>query len=99
MQPTTVDIDTSSIDQLNNEAWAINRKDAQKAIDMSRKAYEESLAIGYKKGIALALKTLGTAHIWLSKNEEAATHCFEAISIFNELGDKINEGETSYYVG
>jgi transcriptional regulator with GAF, ATPase, and Fis domain len=99
MQTTVTDIDTGSIDELNKEAWAINRKDAQKAIELSRKAYDESLAIGYKKGIAEALKTLGTAHIWVSKNEEAANYCFEAISIFNELGDKINEAETSYYVG
>ncbi len=99
MSNTVIEIDSGSIDKLNTEAWAINRKDASKAIEMSRQAYDESLALGYKKGIALALKTLGTAHIWISKNEEAASYCFEAISIFKELDDKINEAETCYYVG
>lgn len=92
-------VDTSQVDELNKEAWAINRKDAPKAAELSRKALEESKALNYRHGIACALKTLGTSHIWMSKNEEAATYCFEAINIFNELGDKINEAETSYYVG
>lgn len=99
MQDTLVYTDTSEIDKLNKEAWNINRKDAYKSIELASKALERSSKINYKKGIALAYKTLGTASIWISKNEEALKYCFDAISIFKEIGDKVNEAETNYYVG
>ena len=99
MQDTLVGIDTSKIDQLNQSAWALNRKDAYKAIDLGNEALTKSKEIGYKHGIALALKTIGTSKVWISKNEEALTLLFDAISIFNELNDKKNEAETYYYVG
>jgi serine phosphatase RsbU (regulator of sigma subunit)/putative methionine-R-sulfoxide reductase with GAF domain len=99
MQETLVHNDTLEIDNLNKEAWSINRKDAYKSIELSSQALEKSQKINYKKGIALAYKTLGTASIWISKNEEALRNCFDAITIFKEIGDKVNEAETNYYVG
>lgn len=99
MQDTLVQIDTLAIDELNSKAWSLNRKDAYKAIELSTEALAKSKEIDYKKGIAHALKTLGTSQVWISKNEEALTTLFEAIAIFNELGDKKNEAETYYYVG
>ncbi len=99
MQDTIEQIDTSEIDQLNTEAWSINRKDAYKSIEISSKALEKANKLKYKKGIALAYKTLGTASIWISKNEEALRYCFDAISIFKEINDKVNDAETNYYVG
>ena len=99
MQDTLEHTDTSEIDKLNKEAWGINRKDAYKSIELSTKALERSKELNYKKGIALALKTLGTANIWISKNEEALKFSFDAISIFKEINDKANEAETCYYVG
>lgn len=99
MQETLIHIDTKKIDELNHQAWSLNRKDAYKAIELSLEALNKSNQIGYKKGIALALKTLGTSKVWISKNEEALTDLFKAITIFNEVGDKKNEAETYYYVG
>ena len=99
MQDTLEHTDTLEIDKLNKEAWGINRKDAYKSIELSTLALEKSKKLNYKKGIALALKTLGTANIWISKNEEALNFSFEAISIFKEIDDKANEAETYYYVG
>ncbi|HWY12408.1 MAG TPA: GAF domain-containing protein [Bacteroidia bacterium] len=99
MQVTLEHTDTTEIDKLNKEAWGINRKDAYKSIELSTKALEKSKQLNYKKGIALALKTLGTANIWISKNEEAIKYSFDAISIFKEINDKTNEAETCYYVG
>ena len=99
MQGTLIHTDTSHVDKLNKEAWDLNRKDAYKAIELSTEALNQSKERNYKEGTALALKTLGTASVWISKNEEALTYLFDAISIFNELGDKKNEAETYYYVG
>jgi transcriptional regulator with GAF, ATPase, and Fis domain len=99
MQDTLVHTDTSEIDKLNKEAWSINRKDAYRSIELASKALEKASKINYRKGIAFAYKTLGTASIWISKNEEALKYCFDAISIFKEINDKVNEAETYYYVG
>ncbi len=99
MQSTLEQTDTSEIDRLNKEAWSINRKDAYKSIELSSKVLARANQLNYKKGIALAYKTLGTASIWISKNEEALKYCFDAISIFREINDKVNEAETNYYVG
>jgi transcriptional regulator with GAF, ATPase, and Fis domain len=99
MEDAVLDIDTSVMDELNKTAWSINRKEAQKAIDLSKEAFEKSNEIGYKKGMALALKTMGAAHIWISKNEEALEYSFKAIELLKEIGDKFNEAEMNYYVG
>lgn len=99
MQDTLAHTDTAAIDELNAKAWSLNRKDTYKAIELSTEALEKSKRVSYKKGIALALKTLGTSKVWISKNEEALTDLFEAISLFSELGDKKNEAETNYSVG
>ena len=85
MQDTLEHTDTLEVDKLNKEAWGINRKDAYKSIELSTLALEKSKKLNYKKGIALALKTLGTANIWISKNEEALNFSLEAISIFKEM--------------
>ncbi len=91
--------DTPDIDQLNKEAWSINRSDALRAIELSEEALRKSTEIKYKKGMALAYKTLGAANIWISKNEEALRHSFEAVQLFKESGDKKNEAETYYNIG
>jgi transcriptional regulator with GAF, ATPase, and Fis domain len=99
MQETLLQTDTKIIDELNAQAWAINRKEAQRAIELSKEAYERSKELNYKKGMALALKTMGAANIWISKNEEALSNSFEAISLLKEIEDKHNEAETNYYIG
>jgi len=90
---------TQEIDDLNREAWSINRKNAVKSIELANEALSKSINEHYIKGIALAKKTLGACHIWISKNEEAANYCFEAIALFQSQNDPVNEAETNYYLG
>jgi transcriptional regulator with GAF, ATPase, and Fis domain len=90
---------TQEIDELNRQAWAINRKNAVKSIELANDALVKSTEANYPKGIALAKKTLGACHVWISKNEEAANYCFEAIDLFQSIKDRINEAETNYYLG
>ncbi|MBA3665923.1 MAG: GAF domain-containing protein [Bacteroidetes bacterium] len=90
---------TQEIDELNHEAWSINRKNAVKSIELAKLALDKSTGLNYTKGIALAKKTLGACHVWISKNEEAANYCFEAIDLFRAINDKVNEAETNYYLG
>ncbi|MGZ3919746.1 MAG: GAF domain-containing protein, partial [Bacteroidia bacterium] len=90
---------TQEIDELNHEAWSINRKNAVRSIELANEALKKSTDSNYIKGIALSKKTLGACHVWISKNEEAANFCFEAIELFRSINDKINEAETNYYLG
>ncbi|MDP3557811.1 MAG: GAF domain-containing protein [Bacteroidota bacterium] len=99
MNTSTLNISTSKIDDLNQKAWSLNREDTPKAIELATEALDESTKLEYSLGIALAKKTLGACHVWIAKNEDAANYCFEAISLFQILGDKKNEAETNYVLG
>ncbi|MEO6301654.1 MAG: tetratricopeptide repeat protein, partial [Bacteroidia bacterium] len=99
MDTSTLNNSTIEIDELNSEAWSLNRENVPKAIELANKALDNSIALNYTNGIALAKKALGACHVWTSKNEDAANYCFEAISLFQVLKDKKNESETNYILG
>ncbi len=99
MQNVIDNIQVQEINLLNSDAWLLNRKDPVKAIELSEKALLLSERVNYKIGKAHALKTLGAANVWISKNQDALKYSLEAISLFSELGDKKNEAETNYSVG
>ncbi len=99
MSKTAEDTSFAKIDELNKQAWELNRKDPVKAIQLSEQALQESLKNNYKYGQAQALKTLGASNVWISKNEDALKCSFEAIELFTQLNDKKNEAETYYNIG
>ena len=99
MSTSNINTSTIQIDEINSLAWNLNRENAPKAIELANKALNDSAQIDYTKGIALAKKTLGACHVWISKNEDAANYCFEAISLFQVLKDKQNEAEINYILG
>jgi transcriptional regulator with GAF, ATPase, and Fis domain len=78
------------IDDLNSQAWGINRENPPKAIELAHGALLRATGINYKKGIALAMKTLGACYIWTSRNEEGVEYCLKANELFKELRDKEN---------
>ncbi len=94
-----IKISTDFIDDLNVSAWSINRKNPNKAIEISNEALKQSKTNNYKKGIADALKTLGAANVWISNNDEALTNSFDALEIYRELGDKKNQAAVNYCIG
>jgi transcriptional regulator with GAF, ATPase, and Fis domain len=94
-----INVSTDFIDELNTNAWSINRKDPNKSIEISNQALQQSKSISYKKGIADALKTLGASNVWISKNEEALTYSFEALELYKELDDKKNQAAVNYNLG
>jgi len=88
-----------SINEINNLAWSLNREDTVKAIELANKALNDSETFNYKLGIALAKKTLGACHVWISKNDLAIEYCFDAITLFQDLNDKKNEVDTLHTLG
>ena len=89
----------STIDDLNTNAWAINRKDPKKAIELSNTALQQSQTANYKKGIADALKTLGASNVWISNNSDALSHSFEALQLYKDLEDIKNQAAVNYNLG
>ncbi|MFO0358518.1 MAG: GAF domain-containing protein [Sphingobacteriaceae bacterium] len=105
MQDTVTNNSLSEIDKLNKEAWQINRKDGNKALELAELALQKATAINYSAGIAQAKKTIGACYIWRSESEKGAQYCFEAISLFKVLHDKaseaavyVNLGTNSYFL-
>jgi serine phosphatase RsbU (regulator of sigma subunit)/tetratricopeptide (TPR) repeat protein len=88
-----------SIDELNSEAWTLHRNNPAKAIQLSEEALKRATTIAYKKGIALAQKTLGSSYVWVSRNEDALAASMAALSLFKELEDKQNEAQVYYNMG
>jgi transcriptional regulator with GAF, ATPase, and Fis domain/tetratricopeptide (TPR) repeat protein len=78
------------IEELNSQAWSLNRENSEKAVELANLALTKSTAINYPLGIALAKKTLGVCYIWSSRNEEGVNYCLEANVIFKSLKDKLN---------
>jgi serine phosphatase RsbU (regulator of sigma subunit)/tetratricopeptide (TPR) repeat protein len=87
------------LDELNEQAWQLNRKDPKRAISMGLEAKQKSELSGYKNGIAQALKTLGACYIWLSRNEESLSASLASMAILKELGDRENEAQVNYNIG
>ena len=94
-----INTNTITIDDLNTNAWAINRKDPKKAIELSTAALQQSQTTTYKKGIADALKTLGAANVWISNNNDALNYSFEALQLYKDLDDKKNQAAVNYNLG
>ncbi len=99
MQSTVTNNSLSEIDELNKEAWSINRKDDIKALELANLALQKSIDLNYSAGIALAKKTIGACYIWKSENEKGAQYSFEAIALFKILKDKINEAAVYVNLG
>ncbi|MBS1650520.1 MAG: GAF domain-containing protein [Bacteroidetes bacterium] len=89
----------TQIENLNSEAWTLNRKDPKKAIELSEHALKLAMEVNDQKGKAFALKTLGAANVWIANNDLALTYSFQAIELFKLLGDKKNEAQANYNIG
>jgi transcriptional regulator with GAF, ATPase, and Fis domain/tetratricopeptide (TPR) repeat protein len=99
MNPSSISLDFTAIDQLNMQGWDLNRKDPKKAIELANAALLESIKTNYTLGIAQAKKTLGACNIWLSNHEDAVDLSFASIQLFKELELPIEEAQCYYNLG
>ena len=79
--------DIKLIDDLNQKAWTLNRKQPVEAIKLANEALFLSSKQNYIKGEAEAYKTLGASNVWISKNDIAVENSFKAIELFEKIED------------
>jgi len=86
-------------DDLNRQAWEIRVSDSNKALLLSEEAIGLAKKIGYTKGIAEGLRTLGFSHLRLSNHAEANRHLEEALKLFELLNDQCGQSDVYEYLG
>lgn len=85
---TCSDLDESTcIDDINDQAWGLRRKDPSTAVSLSEIAYQRSYAINYKKGMAYSLRNISLCSVFLSNYSLAFKKAQEAILIFEDIAD------------
>ena len=87
------------IDQLNDRAFEMRVSDSNRALSLSQEIVDQSRNLGYKKGLAYGLRTLGFCHMRISKNEDAMSYLEEALSLFDTLQDKFGKGHAAAIIG
>ena len=80
------------IDKINEDALKAANFDVQLAKELLEKANSLSKEISYKKGLARNLYIYGYFYLRTSKYDNAKTSTDEAISIYENLGDKTGVG-------
>ena len=92
-------IDSSHIDQLNNDAWELRVSDSLQSGQLSASAIAEARVLGYEKGLAEGLRTHGFFHIRQSNHDDAVRCLLEAEQLFKKLGHLDGLSDVSEYRG
>jgi two-component system NtrC family sensor kinase len=87
------------VDELNKVAWEIRVADSNKALMLSQEAVTLSKGIGYTKGTAEGLRTLGFSYVRLSKHAEAKILLCESLELFGLLDDARGKSDVYEYLG
>lgn len=86
-KPLRVGPSTDLIDRLNQEATLLTREDPAKALELSRQALQQALALGYTQGCAEAYRLQGDALFFLSNFPDSLHSLLEAKTLYSRLGD------------
>ncbi|MDQ3846183.1 MAG: tetratricopeptide repeat protein, partial [Bacteroidota bacterium] len=96
---TNTEILQKKIDALNHQAWEARVVYYDQAHDLSREAVELAKSIGYTKGMAEALRTLGFTYIRKGKHQDALPHLNESLRLFQLLNDLWGQSDVYEYLG
>jgi PAS domain S-box-containing protein len=73
---------------LNDLAYAVYRRDPEKAMNYANQAFKLAEALDYKQGVARSYQLIGISK-WVTSNYEEALEChLKAMEIFAEADDK-----------
>jgi signal transduction histidine kinase len=89
----------NKVDALNGKAWEVRVNDSNQALLLSKEALSLAEGIGYKKGKAESLRTLGFCHIRHAEHDKAAERLDKALLLFLELEDLKGQSDIYEYRG
>ena len=78
----------SEIANLIEQAWELLYKDTDKTLEISLEAQRRSEQLSDRSGIAYSLRNLGVCSYMAGDYQIGVERLTQAISIFNEEGDK-----------
>jgi signal transduction histidine kinase len=79
--------DSARINALLHTAASVIQSNEDSALELSKKAYQQSLVIGYKAGLAEAARLLGTHEMYQSNYQKASLYYKTAIDYYQEVND------------
>jgi diguanylate cyclase (GGDEF)-like protein len=85
-----LNLDTAKIDTMNAEAYRLRSFNPERSRELCEEALPKSKQLGYRRGEADALRTLGTL-VSHRDREEGFGFAEQALEIYRELGDEFGE--------
>ncbi len=73
------------INSISREAWLMRRLDLSKSIELAAEAFDASVNLNYKEGMAYCLRTLGVASFFRMQFQKALPDLQKARLLFMEL--------------
>lgn len=87
------------IDLLNELSRKLSNTDVNKALSLCEESYNLSKQYEYKKGLGYSLKNKGLCDQVLSNFKEAFIDYFDALNVFQEIGNKNGEANVLTRIG
>ena len=96
---TVAEATKNNVDALNGKAWELMVIDSNQVLVLSQQAVRLAESIGYEKGEAEGLRTLGFCHIRHSEHDKAAACLDKAFPLFEALNDLKGQSDIWQYRG
>ncbi|GAA4424964.1 hypothetical protein GCM10023188_05410 [Pontibacter saemangeumensis] len=97
--PTVAEATQNKVDALNGKAWELMVVDSNQALSLSEEAVRLAGSVGYQKGEADGLRTLGFCHIRHSDHDKATACLEKAFPIYETLKDLKGQADIWQYRG
>lgn len=80
---------TDSIDFLNEQAWELRYSNPTLMENLSKQAFLNAKKMGYKIGVAKALRNMGVANAILSNHDKAIAYLQESLYLYEQLENQV----------
>jgi diguanylate cyclase (GGDEF)-like protein len=90
---------TDKVDMLNELAWEERVINAKHALHLAEESYQLATELGYAKGKAKSLFTIGVCQLRLSHYGQSLTTTAEALQLYEAIGDVQGQGRALNNLG
>lgn len=87
------------VDLLNEYAWELKDINPQRSVELSNAAHALAKKFGYERGAVNSLYHRAVCKYLLSDYEEALSELFYVLSAYQNLGDKLRQGQVLNWIG